>query len=67
VETVDPYAVSRLLSPALVDAHLRGQIPNWSISAGELMVVEARRLAPEHILPGVERLRWLAAALGVRG
>jgi hypothetical protein len=67
VETVDPYAVSRLLSPALVDAHLRGQIPNWSISAGELMVVEARRLVPEHILPGVERLRRLAAALGVRG
>jgi hypothetical protein len=66
VETVDPYAVPRLLSPALVDAHLHGQVPNWSISAGELMVVERRHLTPEHILPGVERLRWLAAALGVR-
>lgn len=65
VETADPYAARTLLSPALVDAHLHGRAPNWSISGGELMVLETGRLTPERIPPGVERLRWLAAVLGV--
>ncbi|GLY82545.1 hypothetical protein [Actinoallomurus iriomotensis] len=65
VDAADPYAARTLLSPALIDAHLRDQAPNWSISGGELMVVERHRLTPEHIPPGVDRLRRLAAVLGV--
>jgi len=67
VETADPRAAHALLSPALVDAHLRGQAPAWSIRGGELVIVEAGRLAPERIGPGVQRLGWLAELLGYRG
>jgi hypothetical protein len=67
VETIDPYAARALLSPVLVDAHLHGRAPSWSISGGELMVLETGRLTPGRIPPGVERLRWLAAVLGVPG
>jgi hypothetical protein len=66
VETADPDAARALLSPGLVDAHLRGQAPLWSIRGGELMFAERGRLVPERVGPGVERLRWLAATLGAR-
>jgi hypothetical protein len=66
VEAPDPRAV-RLLSPALVRAHLKDQVPLWSLRGGELMFWEERRLAPEEIGPGVDCLRWLAGALGHRG
>lgn len=67
VETADPRAAHALLSPALVEAHLRGQAPDWSIRGGELVIVEAGRLAPERVGPGVQRLGWLAELLGYRG
>jgi hypothetical protein len=67
VETADPRAAHVLLSPALVDAHLRGQAPLWSLHGGELVIVEAGRLAPERLGPGIQRLGWLAELLGHRG
>ncbi|MDN3351117.1 hypothetical protein [Actinomadura sp. DC4] len=66
VETADPRAAYALLSPALVDAHLRGQAPQWSIQGGELMIVEQGRLDPGRIGPAIQRLGWLAETLGVR-
>jgi hypothetical protein len=66
VEAPDPRA-ARLLSPALVRAHLRDEVPLWSLRGGELLFFEERRLRPEEIGPGLERLRWLAGALGHRG
>jgi hypothetical protein len=65
VEAPDPRAV-RLLSPALVRAHLRDEVPLWSLRAGELMFFEERRLVPEEIGAAVDRLRWLAGAFGYR-
>jgi hypothetical protein len=66
VEAPDPRA-ARLISPALVRAHLKDHVPLWSLRGGELMFYEERRLRPEEIEPGVDRLRWLAGALGHRG
>jgi hypothetical protein len=67
VVTADPRAAHALLSPALVDAHLRDQTPQWSLRGGELMTVERGRLTLERIGPGIQRLGWLAQALGYRG
>jgi hypothetical protein len=66
VEASDPHAVRALLSPALVDAHLRGQAPLWSIQGGELMLVTPGRLNPDGIRAEIERLGWLAEMLGYR-
>lgn len=66
VDAADPRAAHALLSPALVDAHLRGQAPQWSLHRGELVITQTGRLTPDAILPGVERLLWLAALLGHR-
>ncbi|GAB2832711.1 hypothetical protein GCM10027176_41220 [Actinoallomurus bryophytorum] len=66
VVTADPRAAHVLLSPALVDAHLRNQAPPWSLRGGELMTIEQGRLTIERIGPGVQRLGWLAEALGYR-
>jgi hypothetical protein len=67
VQAADPQVARALLSPALVDAHLRGHAPQWSLHNGELMTVDQVRLTPDLIPPGVERLRWLAAMIGYRG
>jgi hypothetical protein len=67
VETQDPGVVPALLSPALVDAHVRDQAPPWSIRGGELLITEDVRLSPERFGPGIDRLLWLAAMLGHRG
>jgi hypothetical protein len=67
VVTADPRAAHVLLSPALVDAHLRDQAPPWSLRGGELMTVEGGRLTLERIGPGIQRLGWLAETLGYRG
>lgn len=67
VETADPRAVHALLSPALVEAHLRGQAPLWGIHGGELVIAEAGRLTPERLGPGIQRIGWLAELLGYRG
>jgi hypothetical protein len=67
VATSDPRAAHVLLSPALVEAHLRDQAPPWSIRGGELMITERGRLTLEWIDPGIQRLVWLARALGYRG
>ena len=56
-----------LLSPALVDAHLRDQAPPWSLRGGDLMITEQGRLTLERIGPGIQRLGWLAETLGYRG
>ena len=66
VVTADPRAAHALLSPALVDAHLRDQAPPWSIRGGELMITEQGRLTLDRIGPGIQRLGWLAQALGHR-
>jgi hypothetical protein len=67
VATADLRAAHVLLSPALVDAHLREQAPPWSIRGGELMITEQGRLTLERIGPGIQRLVWLARTLGYRG
>jgi hypothetical protein len=67
VETADPRAAHALLSPALTEAHLRGQAPPWGIRGGELVIVETGRLTPERIGPGIQRIGWLAELLGYRG
>jgi hypothetical protein len=67
VVTADPRAAHVLLSPALIDAHLRDQAPPWSIRGGELMITEQGRLTLDRIGPGIQRLGWLAQALGYRG
>jgi hypothetical protein len=67
VEVHDPSVVPALLSPGLVDAHVRGQAPPWSIRGGELLITEDVELTPELIGPGIDRLLWLAAMLGHRG
>lgn len=67
VEAADPHTARTLLTPALVDAHLRGQVRGWSIQGGELLITETRRLTPEVIPPGADRLRGLAAMLGSSG
>jgi hypothetical protein len=67
VEAADPYTARTLLTPALVDAHLRGQVHGWGIHGGELLVTEAHRLTPEAVPPGADRLRRLADMLGFRG
>jgi hypothetical protein len=67
VMTTDPRAAHVLLSPALVDAHLRDQASPWSLIGGELMIVEPGRLTLDRIGPGIERLVWLARTLGYRG
>jgi hypothetical protein len=67
VEAPDPRAARALLSPALVDAHLRGHAPQWSLYGGELLITETGRLTPEEVLPGAERVAWLAGMLGYRG
>jgi hypothetical protein len=66
VVTTDPRAAHALLSPALIDAHLRDQAPPWSIRGGELVITEQGRLIPDRIVPGIQRLGWLAQALGHR-
>lgn len=66
VAATDPGAVRALLTPALVDAHLRGQAPPWSLQGGELMLVASGRLNPDGIRPEIERLGWLAEMLGYR-
>lgn len=66
VSAADPRAPRALLSPALVEAHVNGQAPAWSLFGGELMIVESGRLTPARILAGVERLGWLAEMLGYR-
>lgn len=67
VEAADPRAARALLSPALVDAHLRGLVPQWSLQRAELMITKTGRLNPEDVLPGAERVAWLAELLGHRG
>jgi hypothetical protein len=67
VEAADPRAARAVLSPALVDAHLRGHAPQWSIQGGELLITETGRLTPEGVLPGAERVAWLAGMLGHHG
>lgn len=67
VEAADPRAAHAVLSPALVDAHLRGLAPQWSLRGGELLVTETGRLTPEDVLPGAQRVAWLAGLLVHRG
>jgi hypothetical protein len=67
VEAADPRAAHAVLSPALVDAHLRGLVPPWSLHGGELLVAEMGRLTPEDVLPGAQRVAWLAGLLIHRG
>ncbi|WP_146779075.1 hypothetical protein [Actinomadura craniellae] len=68
VGTSDPRAARALFSPALVDAHLNGQVPpSWSLRDGELLIEDRRdRLQPQLILPQAEKLRRLAELLGHR-
>jgi hypothetical protein len=66
VVAMDPHAARSLLTPALVDAHLRGQAPPWSLQGGELMLISTGRLNPEGIRAEIERLGWLAEMLGYR-
>lgn len=66
VEAADARAARALLSPALIDAHLSGRAQQWSIRGGELMITTSGRMTPGVIVPGVERLGWLAELLGYR-
>jgi hypothetical protein len=67
IRTADPAAVRRWCTPSLIDAHLRWQIPDWSVTGTELLTYRGGRLDPSTIPEEAGRITFLAAQLDRRG
>lgn len=44
VTAVDPHSARMLLSPELIEAHLAGEVPRWSVAGRELITYRPGRL-----------------------
>jgi len=66
VDAADPGAAREYLSPALVQALTQGEVPPWSLRAGELLVVWHGAMRPEDLDFHVWTLRRTAELLGRR-
>jgi hypothetical protein len=63
IRTANPPAVRAWCTPALIDAHLRGHVPAWSVHGVEVLTYHPGRLDPPAIVSHAERVAYLAALL----
>lgn len=63
IRTESPPSIRTWCSPALLDAHLRGHVPTWSVHGIELLTYRPGRLDPAAIVPQAEQVAYLAALL----
>jgi hypothetical protein len=63
IRTAEPAGVRRWCTPALIDAHLRGQMPDWSVTGTEVLTFRAGRLDPSTIPDEAARIAFLGAHL----
>jgi hypothetical protein len=63
IRTSDPGAVPRWCTPRVMEAHLRGQIPAWSVHGAELLIYEPGRLDPAAIPARIAPITYLADLL----
>jgi hypothetical protein len=63
IRTADPAAVRRWCTPSLIDAHLRWQIPDWSVTGTEVLTYRGGRLDPASLPGEAGRIAFLAAEL----
>jgi len=63
IRTTSPSSIPAWCSPALLDAHLHGHVPEWSVHGIELLTYRSGRLDPAVIGPQAEQVAYLAALL----
>jgi hypothetical protein len=63
IRTNDPDAVPRWCTSQVIEAHLRGQIPAWSVHGNELLTYENGRLIPAAIPGRIGPVTYLADLL----
>lgn len=63
IRTADPAAVRWWCTPSLIDAHLRWQIPDWSLTGTDVLTYRGGRLDPSTIPAEAGRITFLAAEL----
>jgi hypothetical protein len=63
IRTSDPAAVPRWCTPQIIDAHLRGQIPPWSVYGAELLTYQPGRLDPAAVPGQIAPVAYLADLL----
>ncbi len=61
VGSPDPASARALLTPAVIDAHLRRELDTWALCAGELTLVQETELRPDTVEPAVQRIHRLAS------
>jgi hypothetical protein len=52
VDTEDPVTAQRLFTAALVNQHLAGELPHWSLSGHDLVTYQSGRIARPEDVPG---------------
>jgi hypothetical protein len=56
-----PEAVGALLTPQLIAAHLEHDCPSWTVAGAEARYVTKRKLSPETVGPGFDKLQTMVA------
>lgn len=64
VSTDTPEMARQLLGPTLVQAHVAGQVPAWSLYGRDLLAYWPGRLEPTTALPALDALLWVADQFG---
>ncbi|MEU5690291.1 hypothetical protein [Actinosynnema sp. NPDC020468] len=64
VRTDSPELAARVLTPALVDAHVRGEVPPWSLAGGHLVAHWPGRVRVEAVPDRLDALLTVAELLG---
>lgn len=63
LRTADPAAIPAWCTAPLIQAHLDGLVPAWTLTGAELMTVEPGRLTPATVATNADRAANLAALL----
>jgi hypothetical protein len=64
IATEEPDAARQLIGPTLIQAHLAGTVPPWSLSGTDLLAYWPGRLEPQSALPALDALLYVASQFG---
>jgi hypothetical protein len=64
IATESPDVARQLIGPALIQAHVAGSVPPWSLYGSDLLAYWPGRLEPEQALPSLDALISVAELFG---
>jgi hypothetical protein len=64
IATDQPEIAKQLIRPALVQAHVAGSVPPWSLYGSDLLAYWPGRLEPQRALPALDALLYVADLFG---